>query len=439
MKNVLFYLILSVQGFTSQWSAAQGLLDASPGGELPPEAQVYERGAPNSLSDLSLVPPEAEELPSQKLEDLQSPLSMGDLGNTLDEGVQGNYLRAFDCDPALLESSGTWLQRGFWFAEADAVLFSKKFDTRSRLLIQDVIPNPNPNLPDAIIGDKNILTISGTKPGVEGVPRLKVGRFLFRDHSNRDHTMEFTAFGGGNWNQERRLDGNFLAVPFQISGNNNSFNGATSSQFNYDSRFNSFELNYQLKQRMLKDRMELEPNGQWVRRAQISKMNSFLAGARYFNLEENLNWSAFGIPDNNNDSDNETGSYLVDVGNDLIGTQIGAASTWQAARWSVTGQLKGGLYLNMQTLDSSFDISNTASGETSLEGDNLAWIGEAALIGRWHIRQNFSLRASLEVLHLAGVAIAPDQIDFIPSGSTSIGMNSDLVYLGGAIGVESYW
>ena len=42
-------------------------------------------------------------------------------------------------------------------------------------------------------------------------------------------------------------------------------------------------------------------------------------------------------------------------------------------------------------------------------------------------------------MHLSGVSLAPYQVDFIPSGSPQLLMNSDVVYLGGAIGFESYW
>jgi hypothetical protein len=287
---------------------------------------------------------------------------------------------------------------------------------------------------------RNNLTVDGSSPGAEGTPRLKVGRFLFRDQENRDHNLEFVAYGGSNFSQEQQLAGNVLVVPFRLEGINESFSGATDSQYRYDSYFNSFELNYHVKQRMLRDRMELEPNGNWVRRAQPSRTLSYLAGLRYFNLDEHLNWDAFGIPDVDDDNANETGVYDIKTGNHMIGTQLGLGAAYETSRWSIGAQVKGGMYLNILDLDSEFSVTgNLTSGRTDLQGEELSFIGEGSLYGKYHILPNFSLRVGMELLHVSGIALAPAQIDFIPSGSPYISQNNEAVYLGGSIGFESYW
>lgn len=435
MKKLVVFLMMVGLGLTIRGAAAQDLFESQTLGELPP--QSLEAGSVPMISgdEGQILMPGEVGMPSS----IHEPLDLPATNENWEGYTTGQDLTLFDCQPALLESSGTWLRRGFWFAEADAVITQRRFNRGGFILMQQGF------VQDPDFAFKNQLVIDGDRPGAETAPRLKVGRFLFRDETNRDHTLEFIAYGGGNWSQEQRLDGDNLIVPFDRAGFNPSFSGAQSSQYEYDSWFNSFELNYHVKQRMLKDRMELEPTGKWVRRAQPSRTLSYLAGLRSFNLKEKLDWGAFGIPDEDIDTQTLDGAYNIQIGNYLIGTQMGLSTSLETARWSVGAHVKGGLYVNMSHLESQFSIVNTTTdiplsqGVTDLEADHLAWIGEAAMIGRYHITTNFSLRAGLEIMHVASVGLAPDQIDFVPSGSTNIYLGSDPVWLGGSIGFESYW
>jgi hypothetical protein len=432
VKKIVAFLMVVVLGLSSRGATAQDLFESQTLGELPqlPQSDL----ASNISNGHMLSAPRSMELPPVQ-ETLTLPVTSGDLATTVADPGASREWQLFDCEPAVLESTGTWLRRGFWFAEADAVIFSRSFDRDGVALMTSPI-NQFP-----FFTPRNILAIDGSKPGAEGMPRLKVGRFLFRDEKNRDHNLEFIAFGGSNFSQENRLDDpDGLLTPFRISGPNTSFSGATSSQYRYDSFFNSFELNYHVHSRMMKDRMELEPNGNWVRRAQPTNTLSFLAGLRYFNLDEHLFWQAFGIPDPDDASVTQNGVYDIKTGNNLIGTQMGLSSSYDTARWSIGGAVKGGMYLNMVDLDSSFSVSGgVTSGSNDRQSDNLAWVGEGMLFAKYHIRPNLSIRTAMEVMHVSSVALAPSQIDFVPSGSPYISQNNECVYLGGSIGFESYW
>jgi hypothetical protein len=434
VKKVSVYLMLLVLSASSREAAALDLFESQTLGELP-EASVSAPidSIPSGAPIMELPPGESSAMPAIN-EPLTLPVPTSELSPSGVGDEKVREFQLFDCDPALLESTGTWLRRGFWYAEADAVLLQRRFDRNGVLLMQVGPTNQAP-----VFFPHEIMGIDGDRPGVEGAPRLKVGRFMFRDEANRDHNLEFVAFGGGNWSQEGQISEDILFVPSQLKGTNEAFDGATDSNFRYDSWFESFELNYHVKQRMLKDRMELEPNGQWVRRAQPSRSLSFLAGLRYFNLDEHLDWQAFGIPDANDDDVDEQGTYDIQTSNHMIGTQMGLSQAFETARWSLGAYVKGGMYLNMIRLESEFDITDTASGETDLDGDNISWIGEASFIGKYHVTPNFSMRAGLEILHVTGTALAAQQIDFNPSGSPYIGMGKDNVYLGGSIGFEGYW
>jgi hypothetical protein len=430
VKKISVFLMLLALSTSSREVAALDLFESQTLGELPPHMSMP---VPR-LSETPML-----ELPSESISKAPTyePLTIPSMSGDSDQSPLGSAgtreYELFGCEPALLESTGTWLRRGFWFAEVDAVLAQRRWHRTGITLMRasDAFPP---------LYNKDVLSIDGSRPGVEGAPRITVGRFLFRDEINRDHNLEFVAFGGGNWSQEGQIasdDG--LSVPFRLRGPNIAFDGALSSQYRYDSWFESFELNYHVKQRMLKDRMELQPNGQWIRRAQPSRTFSYLAGLRYFNLDEHLNWQAFGIPDGNNDTIDEDGTYRIKTSNHMFGTQLGLSQTYETARWSIGGRVKGGMYLNLVNLDSAFDITNTVNGATDLDREKLSWIGEASLIGKYHIKPNFSLRAGLELMHISSVALAPNQIDFLPSGNNLISMGNESVYMGGSIGFEGYW
>jgi len=199
---------------------------------------------------------------------LSESISSGDLSEFIStEGLQpfeaGDEYSIFNGQPALLESTGTWLRRGFWYSEVDVLLMDLIWRRDNSTLALQLNAAGN-----AQFAPNTNLLLEGGRQGVEAVPRVKLGRFLFRDHKNRDHAAELIFYGGGQWTRGGRLDAVDGGTLIQISGNAPSFTGATSMQFDYDSRFNNFELNYHVKARMRRDRMELEPSGHWVRRAQ---------------------------------------------------------------------------------------------------------------------------------------------------------------------------
>lgn len=386
------------------------------------------------------------------LEPIPTPMAPSELQPGLVE--EGEEYRIFDYQPALLESTGTWLRRGFWYSEVDILILDRIWRRDNFILAFQ-------STGASQLGLDNTLVIEGGRNGAEATPRLNIGRFLFRDHKNRDHTMEFVAFGGGQWGTSGRLDatpGGTLQTGFNnvatgdLSGSisflrpldqgNVSFDGATSTEYEYESRFNNFELNYHVKSRMQKDRMEMGPSGRWVRRAQPSISRSLLAGIRYFDLNEDFDWNAFGIDaDANPTTAAESGSYEVRTDNDLIGTQLGLSWTYETARWSLGLSNKSGMYWNHTDLDSNFEVTGgVTSGDNEIEIDNLSFLVEGAIVGKWHMTQNLSLRAGMEILYVSSVAHAAEQLNFVPvqTAQTAI-VNGNSTFVGGLIGFEGYW
>ncbi|MCA9237842.1 MAG: BBP7 family outer membrane beta-barrel protein [Planctomycetales bacterium] len=374
--------------------------------------------------------------------------------------------RLFDACPALLESSGTWLRRGYWFAELDALILNRRFNRGSVVLGRELGGFVTNGL--KAVNFDNTLDF-GNRPGAEGLPRLKVGRFLFRDEQNRDHSAEFVWFGGGSWSQTASLiaatDGG-LSVPTQIDQSNNlnligepisaiggqlnqfsniSFDGARSMFYDYQSELDSFEWNYTVKGRMDRDQMVLRPDGEWIRRAKSTRTHSFLAGLRYINTSDSLVWTAAGIPDSAAANPTRgSGSYLVDSDNDLIGTQFGVGLAWERDRWSIDIATKGGGYWNIMGLDSQFEVldengATRNSGEAHATRNNLSFVGEVTLTGKWHLRPNLSLRAGMELLYIESLNLASNNLRFNEGGYNFVSSGGDNVLMGTSIGLETYW
>jgi len=449
VKNSLELLLVLVLVVSGRAVAAQDWLDSTVEGDLPPQMVLPEQDSTSnqreSESDHTSRQLRTE---SSNLESTAEPISSGDLLEQTQELSEGDGLRLFEFEPAILESTGTWLRRGFWHAEVDAVLLNRSFDRRGIVLMSQTTGVQVNQFGQQVGVTDNKLIVDGSRPGAEALPRLKVGRFLFRDHMNRDHTAEFIAYGGGSWSQQETLEASLdndvgttsLEVPVGVDSGNVSFDGATFSQFSHAGTFNSFELNYQVKQRMQQDRMELEPSGHWVRRAQPGISHSMLAGIRYFGLHEGLDWDAFGIDDADGDTLDETGNYRTRIRNDMIGTQLGISSTYETARWSLGVTSKGGMYANFAEVQTDFEVTGgVTSGSSELDTTNLSFIGETAFIGKWHLRPNVSIRTGLEVLWVASVADATRQVDFLPGGSNRIHIGGESVFMGGSIGIEGYW
>jgi hypothetical protein len=354
--------------------------------------------------------------------------------------VQPDCYRPWDGQPAPIESSGTWLNRGVWYAEADVVVFYRIWQRADVLLTAEDVNVTNPNfLPSGIALNTNrALFLKATQPGEDAGVRTTLGRFLFRDDQNRDHTLEFTAFTAGNWTQDIQLSSatpNGLFVSFGVDGGNLSFSGSSQQRAIYTSQLNSFELNYRLKKRLGRDQLVMDPNGHWRREAANGFNRSYLAGFRYLELKERFNWTAEDIVNNG-----DNGQYLIDTDNNLFGFQMGEGIEYETGRWSVGLSAKMGLYLNDADAHSqlNFTADDTDDFNRHSTTDELSWMGEAQVLGRYHVTPNCSVRAGIDFMVIDSLALAPRQANFINDFS-QIEAGGDPYYIGGSLGFECYW
>ncbi len=416
--------------------------------------------------------------------------------------------------PAATESSGSWLRRGLWYADLDAVVMQRTWDSNGFPLVQEY-----DSIFDQSVGSINAFlfrqiatvqsqSLSESSPGYDGAARLTLGRFLFRDIHNRDHNVEMVAFGGAEWNElidaEAQLteggvglyelqsdpfgnglvntfpptvdliDQRGLHVPQSLDNSGPtrvdfirsfpSFDRSRSMQSEYSSDFHTFEWNYNVAQRMRRDRMEMNPAGQWVRRAQPGFTWDYLAGLRYFTLGERFDWNAQSIVldpptvvfervgntqfyqnDTPMEFSNTNGAMNIRTSNDLFGFQIGGGLTYETDRWNISVQTKHGFYVNdaqaSTTLtftdpdDPSVGLNNFAR---DLHVNGVSYLTQGSVTARYHLRPNLSLRFGLEFMYVNGLALAPNQIDFNPA-LAQLHITGDAVYGGVTAGTEYYW
>jgi hypothetical protein len=341
-------------------------------------------------------------------------------------------------EPAIPESSGTWLNRGVWHLEAEAVAYYRIWNRHDIIIAAQDQNVESPAFFPALLQSNRVLWLTKSHPGNDVAVRTTLGRFLFRDENNRDHVGEFTVFGGGDWVQDNTITSsvpNGLFTPYHVAGSQNrDFDLSSAQRFMYSSRYNSFEANYRVKQRLGRDQMVMDPNGQWRRAANSGWHRDFLAGLRYFEFNELVDWRAEDIVTTGTD-----GRYIVTTRNDLFGAQVGGGIAYETGRWDVGVRSKIGLFLNDADAHSQLTFTDGLENfNRSTTEQELSFLTEVNLIGRWHLTPGFSLRAGLDLLFFESVAMAPHQINFLPVYS-QITATGDPVYMGGSLGFECYW
>jgi hypothetical protein len=424
VKKNFALLLVALLAFVGGVAAAQEALPpgSTGSGDLPPAMGDSASEAPGEASHAA---------PGETIE----PIAEG----VADGTIAGSF-----------ESSGTWLSRGYWYAEGDYVLMNKSWDKKGLLFAFEGTTSAAPGFTNPTGASQpgfgpvltlNTVQIDGAKPGANGLAKVTLGRFLFRDYKNRDHDLQFTYFGGGDWKQNSRVEaataGGFNVNDF-IDRVNPSFDGAQVMAFNYDTKLDSVESNYVVKSRLSKDQIVLQPDGNWVRQAHTSQTYSFLAGLRFLNLTDQLDITADRNPDV---ATSEGGFYNVDSKNRLLGGQLGVGVSQETSRWSIGMNVKGGSFWNRMHVLSDFVAGTEAApstGTVNSTEDTIAFAGEFQVIGKWHLRPNVSIRTGLQMLYVSDIALSPHQVNFVAGGYPPIAGRDDIFCIGSFVGLEAY-
>lgn len=432
--------------------------------DAPPMPTEFEGDGPTEVLDIPPADAGTNQPSFPAYEEPQQTMSGSTGPELLDPNAAGYDL--WDSLPPVTESTGTWLDRGYWYSQIEAVAMTRQW-SRGNLNIaatnlvvvgntvlngNQTFPTLTPNQFDVPTIDSGRLRLDRNSPGREGSARFTLGRFLARDCDNRDHSTEVTFFGGGEFGHNCSLfadpnNPNTLQVPSAFDLNSTrSFDGANSMFVQYDSRFNSFEWNYRVSTRLDRDRMVMLPNGHWVRRAKPGLTYQGIAGVRYLDLTENLLWTADDIVNGLIAPNDVNGVYDIRTSNDLFGMQGGGGITYQAARFNIGGLLKMGILANDAKARSGLVYSNVTDGATvddvgfsnSNRSDTLSFLMEFSLVGRYYLHPSITLRTGYHALYFTEVALAPHQIDFAEDNA-KVASSGDPFYHGISAGLDFTW
>ena len=129
---------------------------------------------------------------------------------------------------------------------------------------------------------------------------------------------------------------------------------------------------------------------------------------------------------------------IVETKNRLLGGQIGIESQhWVSyGILRIDSSIKGGIYRNRSHQISRLDPARDAANET-----DIAWVGESEVAANFPITKNTYLRVSYRLIHVAGLAIAADQINSTDLSVPAAALNSDgeAIYHGWSVGLEAWW
>jgi hypothetical protein len=171
-----------------------------------------------------------------------------------------------------------------------------------------------------------------------------------------------------------------------------------------------------------------------------------LAGFRYFQFRDNLEWDQFAGTGAGVTPDEAI--TVANVSNNLYGFQIGAYLDYQVCnRWSIFAVPKVGIYGNGITGLNSMFLSDGTRATFDSNGDALNFhntantfsvLGQIDVGFNWWFSRNWSLLGGYRVVAVSGVALADNQIPQFfadEAGWKTVKTNGDLILSGGFAGV----
>ncbi len=267
-----------------------------------------------------------------------------------------------------------------------------------------------------------------------------IARHLGRDQQNRDHFLEFGYWGAVNWQDQRIVSGERLAITdpglgtivfgslfsqfdqttFLFDSTVGGFNRADEHQIAYDSQVNDFEVNYWVRPRGRPDRLVLQPNGKWRREPNVGQYFSGMFGVRYMLWNDQFSFLSRGLINDNGVLHNVRGVYDVDTENDLLGLQIGAEVIRRHPRWSWGLRAKAAGLYNFATQISTIttDAANDPIASTHLalrladRQEQIAFIGQFGVVGTYKLLPHLTARGAYDLMWINGLALGPEQLTF---------------------------
>lgn len=211
--------------------------------------------------------------------------------------------------------------------------------------------------------------------------------------------LELTYFGLNKWDTTvsatsptEDLYSIFSAFGTSPPGGFDDTDRSLSHSLRYESAIHNGELNYRRR---------------WVAPARWVQ-GSWLAGLRYFDLDEKFGFQSIGRF--NNGINNTLRFFNLDTQtrNQLTGFQLGGDGWLTVVPGIMVGvEGKYGVYGNHAEVDSIIQSNSIPSAREAFDDGQTAYIGEFALHGVYRITYSWAFRASYNYLRVDNVALAP--------------------------------
>ena len=293
-----------------------------------------------------------------------------------------------------------------------------------------------------------VVKTTDTSRLVLGTNNLKFGfrpgaRFTLGYHPDPSNTVEAVYFGLQQFRASasaRCPSNNCLTTVFAENGSG-FFNfddisdgvseGSPLIRIKYESRLHNVELNY---------KHHFSPWGNFT--------PTLLTGFRFMSVPERFNITAVG-EDCCIGSSPSIADYKIKTTNYLFGVQIGGDGTYRfGPSFDVGLRAKVGLFANrarQRTQYCSVDSPPNDCSDENFRGRSsrtgAAGVAEAGLFATWNLHQNVALTAGYQILYIAGLALAPEQMATSNSQGALSQLNNSgsAFYHGPSVGVKVGW
>jgi hypothetical protein len=276
-------------------------------------------------------------------------------------------------------------------------------------------------------------------------------RFIDPDRDFNDYEAGWSIAGRYDLGPLSLIEATYMGI--MDIGFNETVNSSdvTNSPFGLDTVFTQYGLNpvpgseldagskYTLDYNSTLQSAELSYRRYWLGyNPRIS--GTLLAGFRYIQLTEDLNFDATANIGTAISPIISTGNILWAATNDLAGAQFGG-DVWitlrQGLRFGAEG--KAGIYNNRFFYKHSTSLSNFSNVDFASDGNQVAFAGQSSIDLVADILPSFSLRAGYQVLYLSSLATVGNNIDPNNAASTQVLATADAVYHGFHAGLEYIW
>jgi len=257
-------------------------------------------------------------------------------------------------------------------------------------------------------------------------------RFTLGYHPDPMNTFEVIYFGLHNFSDRAKVTSSDedLDPVFEDGGfkDLDAFEDAFAHKIKYESRLHNVELNYK---RHFSPWGNLHP--------------SLLIGFRYLSVPEKFTLFAW---DNGPPAACDCGNYDIKTTNYLFGLQLGGVGTYRFnPSFDLGLRFKAGLFANFAKQRTNFvnDLDDEPSDDDIVKKrerrTTAAGVADAGLFATWNFNPNIALTAGYQILYIAGLALAPEQL----ASSNAQGAYSQLdtsgsaFYHGPSVGLKVSW